>query len=61
MANTTTIIASIPKCDMCGKRPAYVDGKTLYGPWAYMCQPCWIIRGVGKLGTGFGQVLELDK
>ena len=26
----------IQKCDFCGKQ-AYVDGKTKFGPWAYMC------------------------
>ena len=26
----------IQKCDFCEKQ-AYVDGKTKFGPWAYMC------------------------
>lgn len=34
-----------PKCDFCGE-PASVDGKTLMGPWAYMCTDCF-----NKFGT----------
>jgi hypothetical protein len=43
-------------CDIClqalGK--TYVDGKTKMGPWAYMCERCYKVHGVG-LGTGLGQ------
>lgn len=30
------------------------DAKTVYGPWACMCETCFNIVGVG-LGTGLGQ------
>lgn len=43
-------------CDIC-KHPAeeyYVDGKTVFGPWANMCIACHKIYGVG-LGINKGQ------
>lgn len=55
--HTTTYVASIPLCDICGVVAAKVDGKTVMGPWAYMCGPCWDIHGIGALGLGKGQVL----
>lgn len=43
-------------CDICrgliGK--AFIDGKTVMGPWANMCESCHALHGVG-LGTGRGQ------
>jgi hypothetical protein len=33
---------------------ATYDAATIYGPWAYMCDPCSAQFGVG-LGTGRGQ------
>lgn len=35
---------------------AAYDGKTKYGPWAYMCVTCFVDHGIG-LGTGRGQRL----
>ena len=32
----------------------FVDGKTVFGPWAIMCLNCYRDKGVG-LGTGKGQ------
>lgn len=52
-------VARIPNCDMCG-HPANYDAKTRFGPWAYMCEPCWRAHGTGKLGTGFGQRLVVE-
>ena len=57
--STTVKVASIPKCDLCKEADAIVDGRTAFGPWAYMCKRCWLVRGVGRLGTGYGQKLEL--
>lgn len=34
--------------------PQIVDGKIVYGPWAWMCYPCYALRGAG-LGLGLGQ------
>lgn len=33
-------------CDIC-KQPALYDGKTIHGPWAYMCQSCFEAIGKG--------------
>ena len=47
-------------CDFCkekGKKLAAVyDGKTIYGPWAYMCEEHFKAKGAG-LGLGIGQRL----
>jgi len=47
-------------CNFCSKPDAPVkatiDGKTTFGPWGYMCDPCHGLYGVG-LGTGKGQRL----
>lgn len=32
----------------------FVDGRTKHGPWANMCERCFVKHGVG-LGTGSGQ------
>jgi hypothetical protein len=32
-----------------------IDGKTKMGPWACMTPGSWLLHGVRKLGTGFGQ------
>lgn len=47
------------KCDLCSTpiTTTFVDGKTIHGPWANMCQACYIRYGVG-LGLGLGQVYE---
>lgn len=47
-----------PHCDLCGGGEALYDGKTIHGPWAYMCQRHFDSIGVG-LGTGRGQRLLL--
>lgn len=57
--STEVEVLKIPDCNICQKSPAAYDGKTKMGPWAYMCEPCWEMYGVGQLGTGFGQRLIL--
>lgn len=44
-------------CDICqGPFGQYMyDAKTVNGPWACMCEECWLMYGYGKLGTGIGQ------
>lgn len=47
------------KCDLCGQKIKgekgfFVDGKTVYGYWALMCEKCYGAVGVG-LGMGYGQ------
>ena len=44
------------KCNFCEGEAEY-DGKTIYGPWAFMCFRCFEAFGVG-LGLGKGQKLE---
>jgi hypothetical protein len=44
-----------PNCDLClRKTPAFFDGKTIMGPWAYMCEGHFATHGCG-LGEGKGQ------
>ena len=65
MPNTWVVVSEIPHCDMCKEYgegesiPAYADGKTMMGPWANMCQPCFDHYGIG-LGLGMGQELLLE-
>lgn len=49
------MMPKLPKCSFCDGI-ATVDGKTVDGPWAYMCPRCFLKFGVG-LGLGRGQVL----
>ena len=60
--HTTVEVSRIPNCDICRQKgvkiPSTVDGKTIKGPWAYMCDPCFGAFGVG-LGPGLGQRLVL--
>jgi len=61
MADLTEVtVPELPECDIHKQYvagvPALYDGKTVHGPWAYMCQPCFDALGVG-LGLGKGQRL----
>lgn len=49
------------KCDFCSDKIVYafVDGKTIYGPWACMCSKCFLTFGI-KFGEGYGQLYELQ-
>jgi hypothetical protein len=57
MSERKTWMSRTPQeCDIC-KDPIgteFVDGRTVYGPWACMCLSCHRINGVG-LGLGKGQ------
>lgn len=46
-------------CDICCMpiKNIFIDGRTVYGPWANMCPTCHEQIGVG-LGTGRGQKYE---
>lgn len=57
--STEVEVGHIPPCDICKGNPAAYDGKTVHGPWAFMCEGCWLWHGVGRLGTGYGQRLKL--
>lgn len=62
MRNLTEVaVPELPPCDFCKIDddkiiPAEYDGKTVMGPWAYMCGAHYSKYGMG-LGTGVGQRL----
>lgn len=60
--HSDVVVARIPDCDFCKEnavtKPATVDGRTIIGPWANMCQNHFQMYGVG-LGLGKGQRLIL--
>jgi len=58
MEMTETKLEYKRDCDFCGD-PALYDGKTMAGPWAYMCEACFKKYGTG-LGTGIGQRIVKD-
>lgn len=49
-------------CDFCGKKEpkVLIDGKTNLGPWAIMCNSCYVKHGVG-LGVSKGQKYKRDE
>jgi hypothetical protein len=53
-------IPKIPKCDIClsdGRDgPAVYEAKTVYGPWAFLCQKCFDEVGI-SLEMGLGRKL----
>lgn len=59
---TEVEVSKFPPCDIHiaykNRRDveARYDGKTKQGPWAYMCEECFLKHGTG-LGTGKGQRL----
>jgi hypothetical protein len=55
-----TKISEDVRCDICKKEVAMFDGKTISGPWAYMCEVCYARNGKG-LGLGKGQRLVKEK
>lgn len=57
-------MTTLPTCDTCKQKGreavAEFDAKTIWGPWANMCRPCWeSLAMYNDLGTGKGQQLEL--
>jgi hypothetical protein len=66
MRNLTEVtVPELPPCDFCvidddKITPAEYDGKTVTGPWAYMCGAHYSKYGMG-LGTGVGQRLILKE
>ena len=49
------------RCQMCPTEihDLFIDGKTIHGPWAILCENCHERIGTG-LGTGRGQQYELQ-
>jgi len=54
---TEVIVPKKPKCDFCNAEAEF-DGRTVLGPWAYMCDLHFGQYGVG-LGLGRGQKLNM--
>jgi len=50
------VLGELPLCDFRDGKAARFDGKTVMGPWAYMCLTHFKQYGVG-LGLGRGQIL----
>jgi hypothetical protein len=52
------------RCDFCGedvrKHKEFFDAKTLLGPWALMCDKCFLMNGEGRIGLGWGQKYDGD-
>lgn len=44
-------------CDICTEqiKETLYDSKTVHGPWATLCEPCWKEHTTMKLGIGRGQ------
>lgn len=52
---------AVPKiCTGCGDslKDIFIDGKTIFGPWAIMCENCHTTHGAG-LGLGRGQKYDI--
>lgn len=64
--HTSVVVASIPPCAIHQAHgahldvPAVYDAKTIWGPWAAMCEQCYLDYGIG-LGLGLGQRLVLKE
>lgn len=58
--HTTAEVTRLDPCDFGpdAHPPAAVDGKTVFGSWAYMCEDCFSHYGMG-LGESKGQRLVL--
>lgn len=68
---TEVEVAKVPPCDICAKdqeqalpvlinvAPAAYDAKTIFGPWAYLCEAHFREYGPERLGVGAGQRLIL--
>ncbi len=54
-----TEVIKLPQCNFC-HQDAHYDGQTVHGPWAFMCQAHYEIKGTG-LGLGHGQRLTAKK
>lgn len=48
-------VFSLPHCDLCGAEAKY-EGRTVLGEWAYMCETCFPLFGLG-LGEAEGRFL----
>ena len=49
MAMVTMMAHIAQKCNFC-EHDAVYDGKTTFGPWAYMCENCFTLFGIKKRG-----------
>ena len=56
LPHTTTVVESLPKCDVCDARAEY-DARSVHGPWGFFCAKHFLTHTPGKLGLGVGQKL----
>lgn len=49
-------------CQICDREivGVFIDGKTQWDCWAFMCRDCWEMHGEG-LGVGLGQMYGVQK
>lgn len=49
------------QCDICHEelKKVFIDGRTVLGPWAILCEGCHTKRGCG-LGVDHGQKYDLE-
>ncbi len=47
-------------CNICNENEATIDGKTVAGTWAYMCEKCHEHFGLG-FGMGKGTTLKEEE
>ncbi|MFY1674024.1 DUF4314 domain-containing protein [Plantactinospora sp. WMMB334] len=64
-SDAVTYVIELPSCDIHRTLsgtvvPAGYDGATRFGPWAFMCDGCFLAFGLG-LGVGRGQRLILGR
>lgn len=65
--STEVTVSKLPDCDIhrynLGQAgvEAHYDAKTAFGPWANMCESCFVEVGPGRLGTGYGQRLVVKE
>jgi hypothetical protein len=54
---TVAEVASLPACDFCGEQAAFDGQMRGHSAWAFFCECCWPVQGVGTVGLGKGQRL----
>lgn len=48
-------------CQFCGRQPeTVIDGRTTQGVWAWMCEVCHKVHGIG-IGAGKGQKYQISE
>lgn len=53
-------VSYLPTCNFCTNLSGY-DARTVFGPWANLCEEHFLTMSEGRLGTGYGQKLILEE